>query len=91
MDYIYINGEEGSYIGRVEKLELFDNVQEAITPVNFLQMCPDSTIVNVERAQYLTSVQIYNKKYKHYKEENGVAPKILVIRYGLIKDPKMII
>lgn len=91
MDYIYINGEEGSYIGRVEKLELFDNVQEAITPVNFLQMCPDSTIVNVERAQYLTSVQIYNKKYKHYKEENGVSPKILVIRYSLIKDPKMII
>jgi hypothetical protein len=90
MDYIYINGEEGSYIGRVEKIELFDNLNEAITPTNLISIFPDSTVVNIEKARYLSSIQLYNKKYKLYKKENGVSPKILVICYGLIKDPKLL-
>ena len=90
MDYITIKGEEGSYIARVEETTLYESLTNLLKPDNFIRYCPDSTIVNVNQAIRLLSLQVYNRKYKEYKKQHGVAPKIIVIRYGLIKDPKLI-
>ena len=89
MDRFKICGEENYYICRVEGLNLFDTLEEAITPENCRKVWFDSAILSLHHIQQLASLQVYNRRYKEYVKQTGTKPRILLIHYSLNKDPKL--
>ena len=88
-DRFTIRSENGEYICRVEDVQIFDDLFNAITPDNYRVVWPDSILLTVDQVRYNASLQVCNGRFRQHIKEHGLPPKVILIRYSLHRDPKM--